>query len=113
MTADRAAAGTVDAAPTLDHVGFVVSDLGRLVAAMRRLGFSITEPRELMRVDPATGERVSLHQQSCHAVFGTGYVELSAVPSDDPAHHLAAWRARGDGLRRRPDSASSSPAVRR
>ena len=27
-----------------------------------------------------------------------GYVELSAVLTDDPAHHLAAYRARGDGL---------------
>jgi hypothetical protein len=98
VTADPAAAGSAGAAPTLDHVGFVGSDLRRLVAAMRRLGFSTTEPRELMRVDPATGERVSLHQQSCHAVFGTGYVELSAVLSDDPTHHLAAWRARGEGL---------------
>lgn len=96
--ADRTAARVSSKAPPLDHVGFVGTDLGRLVAAMQRLGFSTTEPRALMRVDPATGERLPLHQQSCHAVFGAGYVELSAVLSEDPAHHLAAWRARGEGL---------------
>jgi hypothetical protein len=85
-------------APALDHVGFVGSALPRLEAAMRRLGFSTTAPRELMRVDAATGAPVSLQQWSCHAVFGRGYLELSAVVTDDPGHHLAAYRARGDGL---------------
>lgn len=84
--------------PTLDHVGFVGAQLPRLEAAMRRLGFATTEPRELMRLDAASGAPVSLRQWSCHAVFGSGYLELSAVVTDDPAHHLAAYRARGEGL---------------
>jgi len=84
--------------PTLDHVGFFGADLAGLVASMRRLGFSTTEPKELMRTDAASGATVSLQQQSCHAVFGAGYIELSAVLTDDPTHHLAAYRARGDGL---------------
>jgi hypothetical protein len=85
-------------APSLDHVGFVGDDLARLVATMQRLGFSTTEPKSLMRTDPDTGAAVPLRQQSCHAVFAEGYVELSAVLTDDPAHHLAAYRARGEGL---------------
>jgi hypothetical protein len=83
---------------SLDHVGFVGADLAPLVAAMRDLGFATTEPAMLMGADPATGAPVSLQQQSCHAVFATGYLELSAVLTADPAHHLAAYRARGAGL---------------
>lgn len=85
-------------APTLDHVGFVGDDLGRLVEAMRRLGFATTPPRELQRESPAGGAPVSLHQSSCHAVLRQGYLEFSAVSTEDPAHHLAAYRARGTGL---------------
>jgi hypothetical protein len=85
-------------APTLDHAGLVGAELAPLVEAMQRLGFSTTEPKLLMRTDPASGVAVSLRQQSCHVVFATGYVELSAVLTDDPAHHLAAYRVRGEGL---------------
>jgi hypothetical protein len=85
-------------APSLDHVGFVGDDLARLVATMSRLGFATTAPKSLMRTDPDTGAAVPLHQQSCHAVFAQGYVELSAVLTEDPAHHLAAYRTRGEGL---------------
>lgn len=85
-------------APSLDHVGFVGDDLDRLVATLRRLGFTTTEPKSLMCTDPDTGAAVPLQQQSCHAVFARGYVELSAVLTGDPAHHLAAYRARGEGL---------------
>ncbi len=65
---------------------------------MERLGFATTEPRELLGVDPATGQPVPLRQRSCHAVFERGYVELSAVETDDPRHHLAVYRQHGDGL---------------
>ncbi|MFO1456624.1 MAG: VOC family protein [Steroidobacteraceae bacterium] len=90
-------AGSVGA-PTLDHLGFVGDDLDRLVGAMRRLGFATTTPRELQRESPSGGAPVSLHQSSCHAVLPQGYLEFSAVSTDDPAHHLAAYRARGTGL---------------
>ncbi len=92
------AAASARPVPTLDHVGFVGTDLARLEASMRSLGFTTTAPRDLMRLDAATGALVPLQQQSCHAVFAAGYLELSAVLTDDPAHHLAAYRARGDGL---------------
>lgn len=86
------------AAPSLDHIGYVVRSLDALREDFARLGFTTTEPRELMRVDAATGAAVSLRQRSCHAVLQRGYIELSAVETDDPRHHLAAYRRRGDGL---------------
>lgn len=84
--------------PQLDHVGVVGRDLGRLRYDFARLGFRLTEPRTLMARDPQGGLR-SLGQSSCHAVFARGYLELSAVETDDPGHHLAAWLPRGPGLR--------------
>ncbi|MCS6946335.1 MAG: VOC family protein, partial [Steroidobacteraceae bacterium] len=83
---------------TLDHVGYVGRDLAPLRAAMQRLGFAPTEPQPLLAVDPATGRDVPLDQHSCHVVLERGYLELSAVLTRDPAHHLAPWLARGTGL---------------
>jgi catechol 2,3-dioxygenase-like lactoylglutathione lyase family enzyme len=75
----------------LDHVGFVGPDLAALRATFVRLGFSLTEPRPLMRRDASTGELVPLDQWSCHIVLEQGYVELSAVQTTSAAHHLAAY----------------------
>lgn len=83
---------------SLDHVGYVAESLGPLRATMQRLGFAPTEPALLMRANPQTGALESLQQESCHAVMGRSYIEFSAVLTADPAHHLAAYRARGDGL---------------
>jgi hypothetical protein len=77
----------------LDHLGFVARDLGSLWATCHALGFSRTEPEELLRHDPVSGESVSLGQSSCHLVFEQGYVELSAVTQPTPTHHLAAYLA--------------------
>lgn len=85
--------------PQLDHVGVVGRDLARLRHDFTRLGFRLTEPKVLMARDPQDGQLRSLGQSSCHAVFARGYVELSAVETDDPGHHLAAWLPRGPGLR--------------
>lgn len=85
--------------PQLDHVGVVGRDLAGLQRDFTRLGFRLTEPRSLTARDPQSGELRSLGQSSCHAVFEQGYVELSAVETDDPGHHLAAWLPRGTGLR--------------
>jgi hypothetical protein len=87
----------VAGALTLDHVGLVGADLAAMATAFRRLGLTPTEPRTLSRLDPATGRPQSLHQQSCHIVLPSGYIELTSVAGDDPAHHLAAWRSRGAG----------------
>jgi hypothetical protein len=89
---------SAEGALSLDHVGFVGRDMTRLSEQWRRLGFAPTEARELMAGRPGTAGHRPLHQQSCHIVLRTGYIELSAVLTDDPAHHLAPWRARGDGL---------------
>jgi hypothetical protein len=85
-------------AACLDHVGLVGRDIAAMIAAYRRLGFAPTPPQPLMGRDPATGADVSLQQTSAHLVLDAGYVELSAVHTDSPRHHLAPWLARGNGL---------------
>jgi len=82
----------------LDHVGVVGRELQPLLAAYRRLGFAPTEPKTLFGRDRATGAPVSLGQSSAHLVFGSGYVELSAVHSTSPDHHLASYLDRHAGL---------------
>lgn len=79
---------------SLDHVGFVGSDLGAMRRTFVQLGFSPTEPRPLMRRDSASGALVPLDQWSCHLVFERGYIELSSVQASDATHHLSAYRAR-------------------
>lgn len=81
----------------LDHVGLVARELAPVRAAWRRLGFAPTEPEELLGVS-ADGAPVPLGQSSCHVVLESGYVELTAVAGADPAHHLARYRRRYDGL---------------
>jgi hypothetical protein len=83
----------------LDHVGIVGRELAPLIAAYRRLGFALTEPSELLRVDPQSGATQGTGQWSCHAVFRRGYLELSALLVDDPAHHLTPLLDDGGGLR--------------
>lgn len=83
---------------SLDHVGLVGRSLEPLLAAARRLGFAPTLPKPLMGRDPVTGETRPLGQSSAHLVFGSGYVELSAVHSTSPDHHLAHWLRRHEGL---------------
>ena len=82
---------------SLDHVGYVGADLAELVRGARRLGLMATEPEALLTRNNATGKVDSLQQQSCHVVMPASYLELTAVASEDPAHHLAAWRSRGTG----------------
>lgn len=81
----------------LDHLGLVVRDLEPTREAWRRLGFAPTVPKPLLGVG-ADGAPVPLGQASCHVVFEAGYVELTAVAGDDPAHHLARYRGRYEGL---------------
>ena len=82
---------------SLDHVGYLGADLAELVRSARRLGLMATEPEALLARSHATGKGDSLQQQSCHVVMPASYLELTAVASEDPAHHLAAWRSRGTG----------------
>lgn len=83
----------------LDHVGCVTRELMPLMTVFDRLGFKLTEPRRLMRRNVVSGELESLEQSSCHAVFQHGYIELSAVHSQDRAHHLAPYLTSGTALK--------------
>lgn len=81
----------------LDHLGLVANDLTAAREAWRRLGFEPTAPKPLLGVG-ADGAPVPLGQSSCHVVLEAGYVELTAVAGDDPAHHLARYRRRYEGF---------------
>jgi Glyoxalase-like domain len=83
----------------LDHVGLVERDLVPLMTGFDRLGFALTEPRAVTRQNPATGERESLDQSSCHAVLTRGYIELSSLRTGSTARHLAPWLDRERALR--------------
>lgn len=83
---------------SLDHVGVV----GHVIAEMRETwldaGFFVTEPEELMALEPGTGKRVSLGQHSCHVILERGYIELTAVDHATPSHHLYPWITSGVSL---------------
>ena len=83
---------------SLDHVGIVGGDLAAMRAALQRLGFFVTPVAELHALQPDTGAVIKLGQQSCHAVLRRGYVELTSLMTDNPQHHLAAYRQLGDGI---------------
>ena len=76
---------------SLDHLGLVGSSIGPLRQTWLDRGFCVTEPEALMALDPCTGQRVSLGQQSCHIIFERGYLELTAVDTVTPEHHLYPW----------------------
>ena len=76
---------------SLDHLGLVGSSIGPLRQTWLDRGFCVTEPEALMALDPCTGQRVPLGQQSCHIIFERGYLELTAVDTVTPEHHLYPW----------------------
>lgn len=76
---------------SLDHVGIVGSSIDELRREWLSRGFFVTEPEELMALDPTTGRPVSLGQHSCHIIFEHGYIELTAVDIITPKHHLYPW----------------------
>ena len=83
---------------SLDHVGIVGGDLAAMRAALQRLGFFLTPVTELQALQPDTGAVTKLGQHSCHAVLRHGYVELTSLLTNNPQHHLAAYRQLGDGI---------------
>ena len=100
-------------APTglaVDHVGVVVHDLAREIAAWRALGFSVSDPVPLMGAD-AAGNPVPLGQSSAHIVFRNGYVELSS-PVPGSGNHLERYLAVGEGVRILVLAASDAAAAR-
>lgn len=82
----------------IDHIGLVGRDVHAMRVAFERLGFMPTTPKLLVRWDSKTGERESLKQESAHAVLEHGYIELAAVLTDEPTHHLAPYLRRYQGL---------------
>jgi len=82
----------------LDHIGIVGSSINKLRRGWLGRGFLVTEAEELMALDPATGQRVSLGQRSCHIVLKYGYIELTAVDALVPTHHLYPWIRKQDSL---------------
>ncbi len=82
----------------LDHVGFAVRDLSPLLKCMQTLGFTPTEPKPLLGVDPDSGQARSLGQDSAHLVLRSGYIELTAVPDPAAGNHLEAFLRRYQGL---------------
>ncbi len=82
----------------IDHVGLLGRDVHAMRVTFERLGFAPTPPKLLMRWDAKTGERESLKQESAHAVLEHGYIELAAVLTDDPGHHLTPYLRRYQGL---------------
>ena len=72
----------------VDHVGILGPDIDALVSIAETLGFNVYGPVELCGED-REGDVVSLEQQSAHIVFGEDYIELTAVQSKSPTHHLA------------------------
>jgi hypothetical protein len=75
----------------LDHVGVIGSSIELLRQQWQAKGFFVTEPEELMAVDSKTGQRISLGQHSCHIILEQGYIELTAVNTVTPSHHLFPW----------------------
>jgi hypothetical protein len=82
----------------IDHIGILGPDIDALVVEYANIGFSIVGPAELTAVDVA-GNTHSLGQQSAHIMFGKDYIELTAVSSKDPQHHLANYLKATPGIR--------------
>jgi hypothetical protein len=76
---------------SLDHVGIIGDSIKPLRRAWQERGFFVTEPEELMALDPSSHRRVSLGQHSCHIILERGYIELTAVDPITPQHHLFPW----------------------
>lgn len=83
---------------SLDHVGVVGHSIDVMRCHWLEAGFFVTEPEELMALEPGSGKRVSLGQHSCHIILEQGYIELTAVDRPNPSHHLWPWIKPTDSL---------------
>ena len=99
----------------LDHIGWLVEDLGAHCGALGQLGFAVTEPGTL-QTGAANEKTEDVGQQSAHVMFTTTYLELTAVaPGARPAH-LAPYMGRGGLIilaLRVADAAASAAATAR
>lgn len=83
MTHTPASGRTVD----LDHVGFIVPDLGASRALFEALGFTLTARADHTRRD-AQGRVVPAGSSQHSVMFATGYVELMQITDPDAGHQL-------------------------
>lgn len=76
----------------IDHVGFVVPDLGPTIDLLRIAGLHVSDPVELFDSEG------SLNQRSAHCVLDNAYLEISA-PVPGKSSHLAPLLTYGPGVR--------------
>lgn len=81
----------------IDHVGIATFDLDALRDLWCAAGFTVTTAKPLLRRD-SSGTSTSLRQRSCHAIFGSTYLELTEVDREASDHHLAPWLRDGIGM---------------
>jgi hypothetical protein len=82
----------------LDHVGFLGSDIERMVSVFTALGFHVTGPATFRSNTQGSGNPASV-QRSAHIVFQGTYIELTSVSPCGPGHHLAAYQGLDEGVR--------------
>lgn len=71
----------------LDHVGFIIADLGAAQALFTRLGFSLTVRADHTRTT-LDGRTVSAGSAQHSIMFETGYVELMQITDPAAGHQL-------------------------
>lgn len=71
----------------IDHIGIVGRDLSELESRYRALGFCLAPRCELVAL-AADQSAIPMNQHNSHLVFGSTYVELTAVAGDLKGHHL-------------------------
>ena len=72
----------------IDHVGIVAPQLPPVEKALRRLGFHLTQAQPLVRPQGPGLPPKSYGQESQHAVFRDGYIELTAITDHTAGNHL-------------------------
>jgi hypothetical protein len=82
----------------LDHIGVACRRLPLLLDSFSKLGFRVTEPAELMGIDPASHAATPLGQTSAHIIFRNTYIELTAVPDSATDNHLQPFLRRHSGM---------------
>ena len=81
----------------LDHVGWLIDDLGAARAALTSLGFSVTAPGTL-KTGQANHETEDVGQHSAHVMFPDTYLELTSVLPGARPPHLQPYMDSGGGL---------------
>lgn len=78
----------------IDHVGIVAPALPPVEAALRRLGFQVTQAQPLVRPQGPGLPPKAYGQDSQHAVFRDGYIEMTAITDHTAGNHLEPFTQR-------------------